>query len=109
MFYLLIGLHVVMILIAAWIWERRGLAWSSMQTAWCVVMPFAVGLGFIVVSVFIPQRWSEFLKPWAEQHPELAFLLVSTIPLAVFWTWFFLSDGKGSGARVGETAAGEKL
>ena len=99
MFYAVLGIHLVMILIAARIWKRRGLEWSVMETAWCVVIPFAMGLGLIalgaLLGALVPHNWSlETFNSWGERYPALATFLLCMALLAGFWTWFFLSEGR---------------
>jgi hypothetical protein len=88
MLYALLAFHVVLIAIARRMWRRRGLEWTTFDTATCVVVPFALFLLWILVSALIPSAW--WPSAWSEQTARVLGLGVVTLPpLTVFWVCFF--------------------
>jgi hypothetical protein len=102
--YALLAIHVVLIAIARRMWRRRGLEWTTLDTATCVVVPFALFLLWILVSALIPSDW--WPSAWSEQTARILGLgLVTLPPLTIFWVCFFwlgLKRQKGNRPAVAE-------
>ena len=97
-FYVLVALHVVTAVVTRMTWRRRGLEWSSLDTAACIVGPFALVLGWLVGLVLVgtilhfcfPQLSSRLNSIQVSDWVALSLVIVP--PLLVFWIWFFRSS-----------------
>jgi hypothetical protein len=90
--YLIIVLHALMIFLTRRLWQRRKLAWTTLDTAFCVVMPFAMVLLWMLAAAAIPiETWFRGIaEPWDE---IIGLMIVFLLPLVGFWVsflWFGL-------------------
>src|SRR5688500_12454969 len=90
--YILLAFHIALIAVARRMWRRRCLEWTSMDTATCVVIPFALFLLWLLVLALIPLGW--WPSTWSEQKSRsIGLAIVILPPLCVFWgcfLWFGL-------------------
>jgi hypothetical protein len=99
-FYVLVALHVVTAIVTRMKWRRRGLEWSSLDTAACIVGPIALVLGWLLVLGLVglilqfcfPQLSSRLNSIHVSDWVAVSLCFVP--PLLVFWTWFLLSSHK---------------
>ena len=92
MFYVLLS-HAALVALAYAVWKKRGLQWSSLDTASCVVLPFAVFLLWILIGALIPSDlWPNNVIQ--EMPKNLAVAVITLPPLIAFWTWFLWSGLK---------------
>ncbi len=93
MLYVLLALHLALIALARRARRRRHLEWTSLDTATCVVVPFALFLLWVLVTCLIPSDW--WPVTWSEQTSRIIGLGIITLPpLTLFWVWFFWSGLK---------------
>src|SRR5690348_12967899 len=99
MLYILLALHIALIAVARRVWRRRCLEWTSLDTATCMVVPFALFLFWLLVSALIPSGW--WPSTWSEQKSHIIGLAIVTLPpLCVFWGCFFWLGFKKRGSHV---------